>query len=264
MSRPTIFQRYTDNAIVGASVGVSPAVMDTYDEDVLLQHRPSSRVRWDLPSPNTVQLTFTVSSQRVDLLVLPVCNADTSGTLTSGSGMNVSIPAPTMRPSGMSATLAVDLTLLEPNAAKRTSSSFVLTFSGASAGLILGGFIGLYGPMRSFIDRDFRWGFTKQPIGYQVDQENQAGVDYVSSYDTQAAVYTLTTLASEDDRAEIEDWLDANFVSGYPCFIWVDPDGRNIPLVCRVIGQPEIVDLINDAIQISITVKELSKGEPVA
>jgi hypothetical protein len=279
MSRPSIFARFTDNALAsaGAAVAVSPAVMDTYDKDTLLTHRPSARVRWDLPSPNAVSLHFTwTTAQELALLVLPVINADDGTiTFTTTSGFNQTIPNPTMRGSGMSRTLAVRLAGLDSDLARRTTNDCTLTVSGPSADLILGGFVGLYGPERTFVDRDFQWGFRKNPIGYQAEHENAFGTDLVSSYQTQAAVYTLTAPASEDDRTVIDDWLEANFVSGYPVFIWVDPDGRNLPLVCRVLGQPEIIDVYSpDAgsppssnrglIQLSLTVKELAKGEPIA
>ncbi len=129
---------------------------------------------------------------------------------------------------------------------------------------MLGGFIGLYGPKRPFIDRDFQWGISRQPIGYATEAVSDRGTDLVYPYRTQANVYTLTTIASEDDADAIDAWIDANFVGGYPAFLWVDPDGRNIPLVCRLGGSPQIVTMYDGAIQITLTVKELSKGKPVA
>lgn len=267
MSRPSLFARYDDNIVSDAlSITATPAPDTSYSESVLVLSRPSKRILWAMPSPNDVTIRIVPNgSKRVDLVVMPVCNADGSITITSSTGMSESLGLPAISPSGMSQTLAVDLRELEPDVAKRTSSAwFDLAFSGMSAPLLLGGFLGLYGPARPFIDRDFRWGFTETGRGYQAVAENDHGTEYVATRRTQGRSFVLSSIASEDDRAAIRDWLDANFVSGLSACIWIDPDGRNVPIVGRVDGEYTFTDTYDGAIEIAIPFRELGKGKPIA
>lgn len=266
MARPSLFARYDDNAVIGAVITATPAPATSYDEDVLALCRPSKRILWALPSPNTVTIRVVPDgSKRVDVVVIPVCNADGSIVITSSTGLNANLGLPVITPSGMSKTLAVDLRALEPDEAKRTSSAwFDLTFSGMSDALLLGGFLGLYGPARPFIDRDFRWGFGESRRGYEAASENDHGTEYVATRRTQGRSFQLTALGSEADRDVVDDWVDANFVGGLPAFVWIDPDGRNVPIVGHVDGDVTFTDVVDEAIDITIPFRELGKGKPVA
>lgn len=268
MSRPSLFARFTDNILIGAiSITATPSPATSYDEDDLALCRPSKRIRWDVTSPNDVTIRVVPNgSKLVDLVVIPVCNAqDGSIVITSSTGLNEDLGLPVIGPSGMSKTLAVDLRELEQDAAKRTSSAwFDVTFSGMSEALLLGGFLGLYGPARPFIDRDFRWGFSESRRGYQAGSENDHGTEYVATRRTQGRSFQLTALGSEADRDVVDDWLDANFVGGLPAFLWIDPGGRNRPIVGRVDGEPTFNDVVDDAIDITMPFRELGKGKPIA
>ncbi len=267
MARPSLFARYDDNVLSDAlSITATPAPETSYTEDDLSLSRPSKRILWAVPSPNDVTIRIVPNgSKRVDLVAIPVCNADGSITITSSTGLNEDLGLPVMSPSGMSRTLAVDLRELEPDAAKRTSSAwFDVTFSGMSEALLLGGFLGLYGPARPFVDRDWRWGFTESPIGYQAVSENDHGTEYVATHRTQGRSFAIAGKVSEADRTVARDWLDANFVGGLPSFLWIDPDGRNIPIVGRVDGAPSLTDEFDEAIEFGLTYRELGKGKPIA
>ncbi len=111
--QPSIFQRYDDDILIGATVVASPSPMASYSADTLLTHRPADRVRWDSGSPDgtTVELVFTLGAgmgspptNRADLLVVPCWNVDGGGSpaivrLTCDGGMDVAIPVPAMMPS---------------------------------------------------------------------------------------------------------------------------------------------------------------------
>ncbi len=278
---PSIFQRYTDDLLIGATVTASPSPMATYTEATLLTHRPADRVRWD-GSPTDVEIQFDLGinagsplgspsgDQQADLLVIPCWNVD-GGTspslvrLTSSTGMDVEITVPVMLPSGIPRTTAADLTVLEPDATKRTASQFTLIIAGNSVPLIMGGCVCLYGPKRTFIDRDWRAGFQRSQQGYIVRHQNDYGTDLVFPLRTRTRALVMSTMCTADEAEALELWADANFDAGLPGLIWPIPDlyeayfGRLADVntqTIRVEGQV-------DANEVAVTFTEISKGKPV-
>lgn len=263
----SLFQAYDDNILVGSTLSSNPSVMDSYDLQTLLEHRPSRRVRWDVPSPNTVNIRADLSTpKQADLLVIPIWNADAGSsvvTLTNDDGLNVVIPVPAMPSHGIARTLAVDLRALQPNALIRTSNGFNVIVTGNSVALVMGGFLALYGPVRTFSERDFQWGIRRDPLGYAAVHQNNRGAELVQPWRTLGNTYELTAVVTDAERAALIEWAESNFIGGLPCFIWVDPDGRNVPIVGLLKSMPT-EDQFTDAIGITFTVSELSKGKPVA
>jgi hypothetical protein len=274
---PSIHQRYGDDILIGATATSSPAPMATYDDATLLTHRPGDRVRW--PS-GTVSIQFDLGAgspvgspagdMQADVLVIPCWNVDGGGspsivTLTSSTGMNVEIPVPAMLPSGIPRTTAADLTVLEPDDAKRTASQFTLTVTGNSVDLIMGGAVMLYGPKRAFTTYDWHVGFTKNQRGYVIRHDNEYGTDLVSPLRTKTRQYVLTTICTEAEALDLELWADANYGSGLPGTIWPIPDVYE-----AFFGRLEDVNAQtirlggSDAVEVSLTFTEISKGKPVA
>lgn len=268
---PSIFQRYTDNLLIGASVETTPAPSTTYDADTLLLQQPGSRVLF--PS-GSVSMQFTTGggspspTGRADLLVIPVWNVDAGSAvarISCAAGMDVAIEVPAMMPSGIPRTTAVDLSVLEPDAAKRTDSVFTIDVTSNSANLIMGGAVLLYGPKRTFTDRDWHWGFTRGQEGKNIVHENDHGTDLVYPRRTMKRHTVLQTLATDDEAEDLELWADANFGNGLPGFLWPVPDkypGR------AMFGRLESVNTqqteYDDAVSMAITFSEISKGKPVA
>ncbi len=279
--QPSIHQRYGDDILIGATVTATPTPMATYDESTLLTHRPADRVRWE-GSPTDVSIQFDLGDnpgspigspsgdRQADVLVIPCWNVD-GGTspslvrLTSSTGMDVEIAVPVMLPSGIPRTTAADLTVLEPDDAKRTASQFTLIIAGNSVPLIMGGAVMLYGPKREFTTYDWHVGFTQSQSGYAIAHRNDYGTDLVAPLRTKTRQYALTTLCTEAEALDLELWADANNGGGLPGTIWPIPDvyeaffgrlaGVNSQRI-RVGG--------SDAIEVSVTFSEISKGKPVA
>ncbi len=277
--QPSSFQRYDDDILIGATVVASPSPMASYSAATLLTHRPADRVRWDSGSPDgtTVELAFTLGAgmgspptNRADLLVVPCWNVDGPSSpsivrLTCDGGMDVEIPIPAMMPSGIPRTTAADLTILEPDPSKRTGSLFTITVTGNSEPLIMGGCVLLYGPKRTFIDRDWRVGFQRSQRGAVIAQQNDYLTDLVYPLRTRQRSITLSTMCTADEANDLELWADANFDSGLPGLVWPIPDqyeayfGRLSDVnsqTIRVSGNEEAND-------VGITFTEISKGKPV-
>lgn len=270
---PSIHARYDDNILIGGSVSSDPDPMATYDIDTLMTHRPGDRVRWGAPgSPDDYRIRFVLGGgsptpeQRADVLVIPCSNIDGTLTLESDAGMNVAIALPTSMPSGIPRTIAADLTLLDTNATHRTSGAFDLVINGNSENLIMGGAVLLYGPKRTFEDRDWRFGFTRAMRSYVVRHDNEYGTDLVSTLRTRTRSIAVSTLCTDAEALDLEEWADANFGSGLPGLIWPIPDvyeayfGRLEDVHTQTIK----VEGANDAVEVSLTFTEISKGKPVA
>ncbi len=279
---PSIFQRYTDDLLIGATVTASPTPMATYSADTLLTHRPADRVRWDAVSPNIYEIQFDLGinagsplgspsgDQQADILVIPCWNVD-GGTspsvvrLTSSTGMDVEIAVPAMLPSGIPRTTAADLTVLETDTAKRTASQFTLIIEGNSVPLIMGGCVLLYGPKRTFTDRDWLTGFQRAQTGFKVAHQNEYGTDLVFPLRTRQRSYTVSTICTAQEAEDLELWADANFDAGLPGLIWPIPDvyeayfGR----LADVNTQTIRVGGNDDANEFALTFTEISKGKPV-
>lgn len=268
-NRPSLFASHIDNALVGATISVFQNESSGYTIQDLLTHRPSKRIRWPYPSPNDIRIRIVPDgSKQVDLFVLPVSNVDGEIVLTSSTGLNLTLAdVPTINESGMSDTFAVDLRTLASEAQRTSSAWFDVALNNNTAAFQLGGFLGLYGEARPFVDRDFQWGVTELPIGYQAVVENEYGTEYLAAHRTQGTSYELTALISADDKAVVRDWMTANFVSAFPSFVWIDPDGLNVPIVGRVDGVPRFTETYRgdsgEAIEVAITYKALGKGKPV-
>lgn len=271
--QPSLFQRYDDNILIGCSVSSDPDPMATYSIDTLLTHRPADRVRFGSPgSPADYRIRFSLGggspspAQRADLLVIPCANIDGTLTLESDTGMSVAITLPSAMPSGIPRTIAADLSLLETDATKRTSNAFDLVVNGNSADLILGGAVLLYGPKRTFDERDWRFGFTRSMRGRVIAHENDYGTDLVLARRTRTRSITVSTLCTDAEALDLENWADANFGSGLPGLLWPIPDqyeayfGR----LEDVHTQKVKVEGAPDAVDITLTFAEISKGKPVA
>lgn len=269
----SIHQRYDDDILIGAGVTATPTPMATYSASTLVTHRPADRVRWGAPgSPNQYRIRFHLGggspapSQRADVLIIPVSNIDGTLHLESDTGMNATIPIPTMMPSGIPRTIAADLTLLEVNATKRTSNAFDLVINGMSVDLTMGGAVMLYGPKRTFAHRDWRFGFTRALRSYVTRHENEYGTDLVSPLRTRTRSIIVSTVCTEAEALDLELWADANFGSGLPGLLWPKPDvyeayfGRLDDVHTQTLNDKGA----NDAVQISLTFTEISKGKPVA
>lgn len=271
--KASLHQRYADNILIGAGVSSSPSPMATYSEATLLTHRPGDRVRW---SSGTVTIHFTIGGSpstpaRADLLVIPVWNVDAGGSpgvavLESDAGMSVPIDVPEMLPSGIPRTTGVDLTVLEPDESKRTSDGFDLIITGNSENLIMGGAVLLYGPKRSFIERDWHFGFGRTQRYFSTVHENDYGTDLVSTRRTRQRSYQLSTICTDAEALEFEQMIDANLGNGLPATLWPIPDvyeaffGRFEEAFTQRIK----TDGAEDAVEFSLTFTEISKGKPVA
>jgi hypothetical protein len=271
MAQPSIFQRYADNILINAGVWSTPAPSATYDVDTLLTHQPAARVRW---GTGTVTLRFhglggtsPSTPARADVLVIPVWNVDAGSAvarLTSDTGMDVAITVPTMMPSGIPRTTAVDLTVLEPDANQRTANDyFDLIITGNSEDLIMGGHVGLYGPKRTLTDRDWHWGFQRSQSGRSIVHENDYGTDLVYSRSVRSRQLSVSTLATDAEAEALELWADANFGNGLPCLLWPIPDVYE-----AYFGRLDAVHTqqtdFTDAVSLALTFTEISKGKPVA
>ncbi len=277
--QPSIFQRYDDDILLSATVVASPSPMASYSASTLLTHRPADRVRWDSGSPDgtSVELVFTLGAgvgspptNQADLFVVPCWNVDGGGSpaiarLTCDGGMDVAIPVPEMMPSGIPRTTAVDLTLLEPDPSQRTGHVFTLTVTGNSVPLIMGGCVLLYGPKRTFLERDWRVGFQRSQRGAVIAQQNDYLTDLVYPLRTRQRSITLSTICTADEGNDLELWADANFDSGLPGLVWPIPDlyeayfGR----LSDVNSQTIRVSGNDEANEVSITFTEISKGKPI-
>lgn len=267
MPLPSIFQRYADNILLGATVETTPAPSSTYDADTLLSMQPSSRVRFGAA---TVLMRFFLGggspapTQRADVLVIPVWNVVSSSVarLSCAAGMDVAIPVPAMMPSGIPRTTAVDLTVLEPDANKRTDNVFDLDVIGNTDDLIMGGAVLLYGPKRTFADRDWHWGFSKSQTGRAIVHDNDYGTDLVYPRRTRTRSLSVQTIATDADAEALELWADANFGNGLPGLLWPIPD-RHEALFGRLEAtNVQTVDF-EEAVSIALTFAEISKGKPV-
>jgi hypothetical protein len=268
----SIHQRFSDNILIGASVVATPTPLTTYSASTLLTYRPADRVRWGSPgSPNQYRLRFHLSGgspapkQQADVLVIPCSNISGSLHLTSDDGMNVSITIPTMLPSGIPRTIAADLTTLDTNASHRTSNAFDLVINGMTTDLIMGGAVLLYGPKRTFTNRDWQYGFQQAQTGYAVRHQNDYGTDLTFPLRTRTRQLTLKTTCSVADALDLELWADTNYGDGLPGFVWPKPGtyegmfGRLQPTQSQTIR-------INTTtyVQVGLTFNEISKGKPVA
>lgn len=270
MAQPSIFQRYADNLLIGATVATTPSPSSTYDEDTLLTQQPASRV---LFGSGTVQMQFTVAGGspltpvRADVLAIPVSNIDVALRVQTDGGMDVSITPPTMMPSGIPRTLAADLSVLEPDATKRAFTVLTLTVTSNSVHLIMGAAVLVYGPKRTFTDRDWQWGFTRSQDGKAIVHENDYGTDLVYPRRTRIRQVALSTLATDAEADALELWADANFGNGLPGLLWPIPDGSGV-LSEALFGRLESVHSqqteYTDAVHVAITFTEISKGKPVA
>jgi hypothetical protein len=262
MSAP-ILQRYHDNLLIGATITSTPAPLTSYSDATMLDHRPSERVRWNAVTVD-IRLALATSG-RADVLVIPVSNIDAGSShlvLESDTGMSVAIPVPAMMPSGIPRTLAVDLTLLEPNATKRTSNGFNLVVSYNSDDLVMGGALMLYGPKREITTMDWSRGVTRRRQGLVAETPNDYGSDYVQNFEARTRAIDLATVASDAELAEIEAWVDANFGRGLPALIWPQP-ATGEAIFGRIREPFSVTQQFADYNDVKLTVDELGKGKPV-
>lgn len=255
--------------MVGADVVSTPQPLISYSDSTLKSLTPSARVLW--AAGNVSIRVDPAASQLLDVLVIPVCNAvGATIALVTDAGANITIPSPVALGPYMSATLAVDLRVLEPVDAKRTSGNtdgFALNFSGLSAPLILGGAIMVYGPARPLVNYGYQWGFKKNPRGASSLLYSESDVQYLTARRTMLRSYDLSAFASAADRTIVDEWSEANFIGALPSFTWMTPSVRNVPIfgIVKDFSITEDSGGANSdaAILIGIKFEELNKGKPI-
>jgi hypothetical protein len=213
-----VYQTYADNILNGGTVsGATPVT--GYSASTLVTNRPYARVRY---SSGTVTVTVTATaSARGDVLCLPMHNLSGAVlTLTNGAGLSEAITIPTARANGFPQTLVADLTALEPNASTRTSSVWNLVISGNASNVILGGAVGVYGPMRT-VTR-LQWGYTEHERHEVIEHLNVYGSRLVYDLHAGQRSVVLSAMANSTEREQLRDWFRANHGSARPSLLWLD------------------------------------------
>jgi hypothetical protein len=219
-----ILQAYDEEQFHNAIVtGTAP--LTSYALQNLTFGRPDWRVKW---GTGTVTITFTLPGPVLgDVFVLPMSNLDASVlTLTNGAGL--SVPITILPPTRWSPdTTAVNLTLLQPNNATRTSNVWNLVIAGNSKNVTLGAAVLLYSPVHHLIEDFLAAGPSRRNyVGHsklsgQTNVQNQYMVRYIQSLQSFEKTITLNHYeTSQASIADFEDWYDANYGGGLPGFLF--------------------------------------------
>lgn len=225
---PAIFQRYDDDILRDAVwSGTSPST--SYSLATLGLKNPAARVRFGATSAT---VTATVLSARGDILVIPMHNLTPGSsavlTITNGAGLSQAIPIPALQANSYPATLVVDLSLLVPLAATRTSTVWNFVIAGNAANIILGGAILLYGGKTSFLGNaagdNFQWaGYTERELHYASEVENEYGTRYIADRAAASRSVDVQIAANAAGLIEVRDWYRGCHGRGLPGFFWPDP-----------------------------------------
>ncbi len=130
----------------------------------------------------------------------------------------------------------------------------------------MGGAVLLYGPKRTFTDRDWRYGFNRSAQYFTIAHENVYGTDLVYPRLTKRRHLQMTTLCTAAEALDLEEWADDTFGSGLAGLMWPIPDvyeaffGRMEDVQTQKIK----VENLDDAVEVSVNFSEISKGKPVA
>lgn len=222
---PAIFQRASDNILLGAAITSTVPPVSTYDLATLGTLNPAARVIWDV---KTVTITFTIAAALGDILVIPMHNLDAGSsvlTLTNGAGFSHALTIPASQANGFPPTLVVDLTALSGT---RTSTVWNLVISGNSANVVLGGCVAIYGPKRTFagsaVGDNFTWDFHERETAYLTETANVYGSVFIQDYETVTRQIEVTiNAASETGLAAFRDWFRANHGRVGASLFWPDP-----------------------------------------
>jgi hypothetical protein len=257
-----IFQRYTDNILLGVTPTATVAPSTSYSLATLATLNPAARVRW---SVKTVTITFTISSAQGDILVIPMHNLDPGAsvlTLTNGAGFSHAITIPAVQADGFPPTLVVDLTSFS----SRTSTVWNLVIVSNSVNVTFGGCIAIYGPKRSFLGQavgdNFAWGFHESETPNVLDVANEYGTPYVQDYGTVNRKIAVDLRASSPSGlTAIRDWFRANHGRARPSLFWPDPTSTTSGLFGRWSNTFDVLQQMETYKPISLTFDEWPKGQ---
>lgn len=257
----SIFARYDDDILVGATIGgTTPST--SYALSTLGLGLPAARVRW----PSTVAtIDFTLgSSQRGDVLVIPTSNLDPGSssvlTLTNGAGLSEAVPIAALQANGVPKTTIFDIEAAEPNVATRTSATWHLLISGNSSNIQMGGAVSIYGAGR-VLTPDFLHGFQVQNLNAVDEQANEYLTRYRVNYRSVERSVGVTVRALASQVGAIRDWSDAAFGSGRPSLFW--PDRAELDAYYGTLDQAfSMKHVEGDIYDVPIVFRELSKGQP--
>jgi len=265
LTTSTIFQGPDQNILKDAAITATVAPRASYDLAVLGYERPDWFVAFDT---DTVTVRFTrtdgspPSAAQGDILVIPNCNLVTgTTTLVASGGLSQALTFADVLRNGLRKTLAVDLSILDPLDGDRLGSWWELQIVGNPENVILGGGISIYSPKTQLIDRDVRWGYSRNRRGLTIGPPpNQYGVEAVMR-----AGYIrgceLSLLATDQDADAIEGWCESLSGHADTGLLWVvdfeDPYyGRWQQPFRRIIGS----ESVPDTEVITLPFEELAKG----
>lgn len=255
-----IIQSADENILRDAAwSGTAPEA--TYSLDTLERIQPSARILFGATSAT---ITATIASRRGDVLAIPVSNA-TGLTLTNGAGLSEAIPIPTLPASRIPLTIVCDLTVLEPNPATRTSTTWTFAFTG-SANILLGGAILIYNPLTEFASWDFLWGSQYGREAFGVQHENEYGSVYVQRHRTHRRDGSLRKLLTQNELDAMLNWFDTSCGPYGVSLLWPDPlvndglVGQIGPRLEYTLESPSSDGIIYAS---TIGFREFGKGEPI-
>lgn len=224
--KPPIIQGFDQNILQDAVITSTVAPVSTYVLNKLGLLMPSERVVFPT---GTVTVRFTLPQPlQGDVFFLSVGNFNTGtahwSNVAGGGTVNELLVPGTLRRNGHRDPVAVDLTINTPSAPNRVSSIWELVVSGNPIALRLGGAIACYSPRTSLIDRGFRWEYDIQKTAGGFTSQNEYLTIFKQATLTGQRLITLITPATENDAGEVDDWIDANYVSMYPGLLWTNVD----------------------------------------
>lgn len=234
---PAIYALPLDNILHGAVVTSSVPPLDTYNDDVLGSFDPAARVRWGVTSVNVVFTRSTPAEGQ--LLVLPMHNlapgSTTVLTITNNNGFSHAITIPAKFIDGRCPVLTIDLTPFA-NAATRTASVWTLVIASNTNAVTLGGFVAIYGTIRTFSDvagGNYQMEFTDREQANSSEAKNEYGTLYVQDYDSFLRQIEVTIIASPTVIEEFRDWFRASRGRVNLSFFWPEPETMSGALVGR-------------------------------
>lgn len=255
-----IFQATDQNILRAATwVGTAPATGSSLTSFARLD--PAVRVVYDATSAT---VSAIIASARGDILAIPCTNA-TGLVVRNDTGMNVSVPVPELPASKIPLTLVCDLSLLEPNAATRTSAVWHFDFSSSST-LVLGAAIALYTPRRELLVGDVQWGGSSTRTGFGNAPVNDTGIRYLWSAGTLRRSISVTKLGFQADVTALQDWYDASWGPAGAVLWWPDPDVNDgyLGTLATQLDVKRVGPTVDGPVfSVGIQVVELAKGRPV-
>lgn len=264
LATSAIFQGADQNILDGGTITADVTPSPTYTVATLGYLRPDWRLKF---GTGTVTITWTLTAPALgDILCIPMFNVvDTHVGLTNGSGLSVSIAVPGTLRNGVPKTIVVDLSILDTNAAHRTSDVWHLVISDNPDDVTLGCAIAIYGPKTSLGDRDFQWAYTIRKRGAYTEIYNEYRSRFGQNMLTMERSIDLSTLATDADAEALEGWFDGCNGRGAPGLLWLTPEVEDAffgiwqDTFERVRGSAQV----EDTELIKLRFDELSKGLPL-